>query len=86
MWPAFMEPSTKPEAKDSEVVRSRRWSNGMPRRGAVLAAGRGGVERDSRGASLTGAELGGIVAMARKEVVVEIGRDSRVQVAVKMRR
>jgi hypothetical protein len=34
MWPAFREPRVKPERKERDVVRRRRRSKGMPRRGA----------------------------------------------------
>lgn len=50
--PAEREPSVKPERKESEVVRRRRRSKGMPRRGVVVGfegEEEGGGVRDSRG-------------------------------------
>jgi hypothetical protein len=51
MCPALREPRVKPERKERDVVRRRRRSKGMPRRGAEDwgGVGRGGVERNSAG-------------------------------------
>lgn len=41
MEPADAEPSVKPQTKEVKVVRSRRLSKGMPRRGAFVSGWEG---------------------------------------------